>query len=36
MRRVHRAAHRKLWPFLAFAVVFGVALALYLRHLPTS
>lgn len=35
MRRAHRAAHRRLWPILALAILFGVAMALALRAPPT-
>jgi hypothetical protein len=32
MRRIHRAAHRRVWAVLAILVMLGFALALYLRH----
>ncbi len=31
MRRAHRAAHRALWPVLLVLVLFGLAMALWLR-----
>jgi hypothetical protein len=34
MRRIHRAVHRMVWPLLALAVMFGVAMALALRPPP--
>jgi hypothetical protein len=34
MKRLHRSAHRALWPVLAVAVAFGFALALGLRPPP--
>jgi hypothetical protein len=35
MRRSHRSVHRALWPVLALAVMFGLAMALWLRPPPT-
>jgi hypothetical protein len=34
MRRSHRSVHRALWPVLALAVMFGLAMALWLRPPP--
>jgi len=34
MRRAHRSVHRLVWPFLAFAVMFGIVTALALRPPP--
>jgi hypothetical protein len=34
MRRAHRTVHRALWPVLAVLVMFGVAMALWLRPPP--
>jgi hypothetical protein len=35
MRRAHRSVHRALWPALALLVMFGVAMALWLRPPPS-
>jgi|GEM_PF-2434713 len=34
MRRAHRAVHRALWPVLLVLVLFGLAMALWLRPPP--
>jgi hypothetical protein len=34
MRRAHLLAHRLIWPVLALAVLFGLAMALALRPPP--
>jgi hypothetical protein len=34
MRRIHRVAHRRIWPVLATVVLLAFVLALYLRHPP--
>jgi hypothetical protein len=34
MKRAHRSVHRALWPVLAVAVAFGLAMALVLRPPP--
>jgi hypothetical protein len=36
MRRAHRSVHRALWPVLAVLVMFGVAMALWLRPPPKA
>jgi hypothetical protein len=36
MRRAHRTVHRTLWPALAVLVMFGVAMALWLRPPPAA
>ena len=36
MRRAHRSVHRALWPALAVLVMFGVAMALWLRPPPKA
>lgn len=34
MRRALRAAHRRLWPIVALAIIAGFAVALYVREPP--
>jgi hypothetical protein len=36
MRRAHRSVHRALWPALGLAVMFGLAMALWLRPPPQT
>jgi len=36
MTRIHRLAHRALWPVLVLLVGFGFALALHLRPPPEA
>jgi hypothetical protein len=36
MRRAHRSVHRVLWPVLALAMMFGLAMALWLRPPPAT